>query len=102
MTVDEAKRAADAGGGIVVSNHGGRCLDGTLAREYARYCASRQGRAKVLMDGGIRSGVDVLKRLLSVRMRFWSAGRLSRPVSAAEWRVCGCCLIITVISWRRP
>jgi 4-hydroxymandelate oxidase len=66
MTVDEAKRAADAGvAGIVVSNHGGRCLDGTpgTADVLPAIAQAVKGRAKVLMDGGIRSGVDVLKAL---------------------------------------
>jgi L-lactate dehydrogenase (cytochrome) len=64
--VDDAKTAASAGvDGIVVSNHGGRQLDGapataTTLPEIARAVGDR---LEVLFDGGIRSGQDVLKAL---------------------------------------
>jgi L-lactate dehydrogenase (cytochrome) len=64
--VDDAKTAASAGvDGIVVSNHGGRQLDGapataTTLPEIARAVGDR---LEVLFDGGIRSGHDVLKAL---------------------------------------
>jgi 4-hydroxymandelate oxidase len=66
MTPDEAAIAAEAGvAGIVVSNHGGRALDHTPGT--ADVLPSIAGRVKdemlVLVDGGIRSGVDVLKML---------------------------------------
>jgi L-lactate dehydrogenase (cytochrome) len=66
LDVEDAKTAASAGvDGIVVSNHGGRQLDGahsTIAALPA--IASAVGdRLEVLFDGGIRSGQDVLKAL---------------------------------------
>ena len=68
LDVEDAKRAASAGvDAIVVSNHGGRQLDGarsTIASLPA--IADAVGdRIEVLFDGGIRSGQDVLKALAS-------------------------------------
>ncbi|MHB1132205.1 MAG: alpha-hydroxy-acid oxidizing protein [Chloroflexota bacterium] len=66
MTADEAEIAAEAGAaGIVVSNHGGRSLDhlpGT-AEVLPEIAAAVKGKLTILVDGGIRSGVDVLKML---------------------------------------
>jgi L-lactate dehydrogenase (cytochrome) len=63
---DDARRAADEGvDAIVVSNHGGRQLD-TVAptlRVLPEIVAAAGGRIEVLMDGGIRSGSDVVKAL---------------------------------------
>ena len=50
---------------IVVSNHGGRILDhcpGT-ADVLPRIAAALRGRVPIIVDGGVRSGVDVLKML---------------------------------------
>lgn len=66
MTVDEAEIAAEAGAAaIVVSNHGGRALDHTpgTAEVLPEIAAKLKGRLVVLVDGGIRSGIDVLKML---------------------------------------
>jgi 4-hydroxymandelate oxidase len=66
MTPDEAEVAAEAGAAaIVVSNHGGRALDHTpgTAEVLPEIAAKLKGRLLVLADGGIRSGVDVLKML---------------------------------------
>ncbi|SHI37251.1 alpha-hydroxy-acid oxidizing protein [Desulfofundulus thermosubterraneus] len=66
MTVDEAELAADAGtAAIVVSNHGGRILDHTpgAAEVLPAIARAVKGRVTILADGGIRSGVDVLKLL---------------------------------------
>ena len=63
---DDAVRAVDAGAsGIVVSNHGGRQLDTSVAtaRVLAEVVAAVAGRAEVFVDGGIRRGTDVLKAL---------------------------------------
>ena len=66
MTEDEARIAADAGvDAIVVSNHGGRVLDHTpgTAEVLPHIAAAVRGRVEVLVDGGVRDGVDVLKML---------------------------------------
>ncbi|UVS77531.1 lactate 2-monooxygenase [Actinokineospora sp. UTMC 2448] len=63
---DDARRAADAGmDGIVVSNHGGRQVDGAVgALEMLPEIASAVGsRMSVLFDSGVRTGADVLKAL---------------------------------------
>jgi len=60
----DAERAVAAGcDGIVVSNHGGRQLDGAIATADALPAVARavNGRLAVLVDGGIRRGVDLLK-----------------------------------------
>ena len=51
--------------GVVVSNHGGRQLDGTLATidALSDVVGAVGGRAPVLLDGGIRRGTDVFKAL---------------------------------------
>lgn len=61
---DDAERALAAGAaGVIVSNHGGRNLDTPPATADAlpRVAERVGGRAPVLVDGGIRSGTDVLK-----------------------------------------
>lgn len=64
MTVDEAILAVEAGvDAIVVSNHGGRVLDETpgVAEVLPEIAKAVKGKAKILADGGVRTGVDVLK-----------------------------------------
>ena len=66
MTGEDACRAIDAGAdAVVVSNHGGRQLDGVPAtlRILPEVVAAVNGRVEVLMDGGIRRGSDVVKAL---------------------------------------
>jgi len=66
LRYDDARHSLSCGArGIVVSNHGGRQLDSTIAtidalREVVQAC---EGEAPVLIDGGIRRGTDVLKAL---------------------------------------
>ncbi|MDX1908397.1 MAG: alpha-hydroxy-acid oxidizing protein [Bacteroidia bacterium] len=63
---DDARRALDAGmDGIIVSNHGGRQVDGALGAIEALpgVVAAVAGRVPVLMDSGIRTGADMLKAL---------------------------------------
>ena len=65
-TADDARRAVDAGArAIVVSNHGGRQLDGVAPtlRVLPEVVAAVGGRVEVLLDGGIRRGGDVAKAL---------------------------------------
>jgi L-lactate dehydrogenase (cytochrome) len=64
LETDDARAAADVGAdGVVVSNHGGRQLD-SVASSIAKLpgvVATVGDRVEVLLDGGVRSGVDVLK-----------------------------------------
>jgi len=63
---DDARRALDAGmDGIIVSNHGGRQVDGAIATLDAlpAIVDAVAGRVPVLMDSGIRGGADVFKAL---------------------------------------
>ncbi len=66
LDVEDARRAADFGAdAIIVSNHGGRQLDGALSsiRMLPSIVRAVADRIEVHMDGGIRSGQDVLKAL---------------------------------------
>jgi L-lactate dehydrogenase (cytochrome) len=66
LDVEDAKIAASTGAdAIVVSNHGGRQLDGTVSsiRALPEVVQAVGGRVEVLYDGGIRSGQDVLRAL---------------------------------------
>lgn len=66
MTGKGAKKAMEAGvDAIVVSNHGGRVLDQcpATAEVLSDIVEAVQGKVKVFVDGGIRSGVDVFKAL---------------------------------------
>ena len=66
MSVKGALKAKEAGAyAIVVSNHGGRVLDGTpaTAEVLEEIVQAVNGTMKVLVDGGIRNGQDVFKAL---------------------------------------
>ena len=66
MTVKGALKAKEAGAAaIVVSNHGGRVLDQcpATAEVLEDIVKAVDGKAKIIVDGGIRSGVDVFKAL---------------------------------------
>jgi L-lactate dehydrogenase (cytochrome) len=66
MTVADARRAAEHGiDGLVVSNHGGRQLDGTRATIEAlpEIVDAVGNRMEVLLDGGVRRGADVVRAL---------------------------------------
>ena len=61
---DDARRAVDAGvDGVIVSNHGGRQLDSvpSTARALPDVVAAIGGQVPVLADGGVRTGLDVVK-----------------------------------------
>jgi L-lactate dehydrogenase (cytochrome) len=65
-TGDDARRAVDAGAeALVVSNHGGRQLDGVAPslRMLREVLAAVDDRIEVLLDGGIRRGSDIAKAL---------------------------------------
>jgi isopentenyl diphosphate isomerase/L-lactate dehydrogenase-like FMN-dependent dehydrogenase len=66
LTGEDALRSLDEGAqGVVVSNHGGRQLDGVAAslRALPEVVKAVGGRAEVLMDGGVRRGSDIAKAL---------------------------------------
>ena len=66
MTVEDALMAVEAGAdAIVVSNHGGRVLDFTpgSADVLPEIAKAVKGKIKILVDGGVRTGVDVVKML---------------------------------------
>jgi isopentenyl diphosphate isomerase/L-lactate dehydrogenase-like FMN-dependent dehydrogenase len=66
MTVKGAVKAVEAGAyGIVVSNHGGRVMDYSPAtvEVLPEICKAVGGQLKIFIDGGIRTGIDVLKVL---------------------------------------
>jgi isopentenyl diphosphate isomerase/L-lactate dehydrogenase-like FMN-dependent dehydrogenase len=81
LTAEDAHLACEHGAAaIVVSNHGGRQLDGTLATIDALpgVVEAVDGRIEVLLDGGIRRGTDVVKAIalgaravLAGRAPFW-------------------------------
>ncbi|MER9584096.1 alpha-hydroxy acid oxidase [Mesorhizobium sp. M0276] len=66
MSVEDARRAVDIGcSGIVLSNHGGRQLDGSRAAfdQLAEIVDAVGDRIDVIMDGGVQRGTHVLKAL---------------------------------------
>lgn len=66
LTAEDAKHAVEHGAdGIIVSNHGGRQLDGAISsiRTLPRVVDAVGDRAEVILDGGIRRGADVVKAL---------------------------------------
>lgn len=66
MTPDEAELAVEAGvDAIVVSNHGGRVLDQTpgVADVLPEIAERVRGKVTILADGGVRTGVDILKMI---------------------------------------
>ena len=66
LDTDDARRAAEAGvDGIIVSNHGGRQLDGvpSVARALPAIADAVGDRLTLLADGGVRSGLDVVRML---------------------------------------
>jgi isopentenyl diphosphate isomerase/L-lactate dehydrogenase-like FMN-dependent dehydrogenase len=88
-TGDDARHAIDAGAdAVVVSNHGGRQLDGVPAtlRALPDVLEAVNGRIEVLMDGGIRRGADIVKAIclgaravLVGRAYAWALGAAGGP-----------------------
>jgi L-lactate dehydrogenase (cytochrome) len=74
---EDARQAVASGAdAIVVSNHGGRQLDGALSTAHAlpRIADAISGRVPILADGGVRSGLDVV-RMLGLGADFVLLGR---------------------------
>jgi len=66
MTADGARKAVEAGAdAIIVSNHGGRVLSDTpaTAEVLPEIVEAVKGQTKIMVDGGIRSGLDLFKAL---------------------------------------
>ncbi len=66
LDAEDARRAVGCGAqGLIVSNHGGRQLDSVLSGVAAlpRVVEAVDGKLDVLVDGGVRSGLDVVKAL---------------------------------------
>jgi isopentenyl diphosphate isomerase/L-lactate dehydrogenase-like FMN-dependent dehydrogenase len=66
LTAEDALLAAEHGvDAVIVSNHGGRQIDGTLATIEAlpEIAEAAGGKIEILLDGGVRRGTDVLKAL---------------------------------------
>jgi L-lactate dehydrogenase (cytochrome) len=86
LDVEDARSAAELGAdGIVVSNHGGRQLDGVLssARALPPIAEAVGDRLTVLADGGVRSGLDVV-RLLALGAHGVLLGRIWAYALAAR------------------
>jgi isopentenyl diphosphate isomerase/L-lactate dehydrogenase-like FMN-dependent dehydrogenase len=89
LAPEDAQMAVQSGAtGIVVSNHGGRQLDGVVATLDALpdVVSAVNGKIPVLMDGGIRRGSDILKALglgakaiLVGRPPLWGLGAFGQP-----------------------
>jgi len=100
MCADDARAALDAGAdGVVVSNHGGRQLEGvsSTVAQLPGIVDAVAAQGEVYMDGGIRSGVDIVRAValgadgvLAGRPWVWAlAARGERGVAdlLAVWRV---------------
>ena len=88
MSVEDAKRAIDIGcTGIIVSNHGGRQLDGSRSPfdQLAEICDAVGDKIDVICEGGIQRGTHVLKAL-SVGAKACSGGRFYLYSLAAAGR----------------
>ena len=86
LDAEDARVAADEGAdGIVVSNHGGRQLDGTpsTARALPPIADAVGDRLTVLADGGVRTGLDVV-RMLALGARGVLLGRAWAYALAAD------------------
>lgn len=87
LTAEDAILAADCGAhGIVVSNHGGRQLDGAMSTLDAleEIVAAVKGRIQIHLDGGIRRGSDIFKAIALGADHCW-VGRIPIWGLAVSW-----------------
>jgi len=96
LDVEDARRAAKSGAAaLVVSNHGGRQLDGAVSSIAAlpRIVDAVGAEIEIMFDGGIRSGQDVMRALalgarscMIGRAFLYGLGAGSRTSSTSPWR----------------
>ncbi len=89
LRAEDARRAVECGAdAIVVSNHGGRCLDAAVASidVLPEIVDAVGGRAKIILDSGVRRGTDIVKALslgasavLSGRPGLWGLSLAGKP-----------------------
>lgn len=89
LRAEDARRAVECGAdAVVVSNHGGRCLDAAVASMdvLPEIVDAVGGRAKILLDSGVRRGTDIVKALslgasavLSGRPGLWGLSLAGKP-----------------------
>jgi (S)-mandelate dehydrogenase len=88
LAIDDAQLAAEHGAdGIIISNHGGRQLDGAPATldVLPQIAAAVGGRLAVMVDGGFRRGSDIVKALaLGADMVFVGRGALYGAAAGGE------------------
>ena len=94
LTAEDGLAAIDHGAaGVIVSNHGGRQLDGAIASLDAlpHVVAAIGGRGTVLVDGGIRRGADVFTALMRCSSAAGTCGaskRMAKRASRVSSRFC--------------
>ncbi|WP_268904160.1 alpha-hydroxy-acid oxidizing protein [Candidatus Frankia alpina] len=84
LTAHDTRAAIDAGAAaVLVSNHGGRQLDGTPGAldQLPEVVAAADGRIEVLLDSGVRCGTDAVKAL-ALGARAVIIGRLAAGLAA--------------------
>jgi L-lactate dehydrogenase (cytochrome) len=106
MDAADARRAVELGAdALVVSNHGGRQLDGAASTisVLPRIAEAVQGRCEVLLDSGIRSGQDMLKALalgatatLCGRAYLYGLGAMGEAGVAAALQIMSCELQVSM------
>ena len=95
---DDAIRAIEHGAkAIIVSNHGGRQLDGTIPTAWAlqEIVEAVDGEIEVLVDGGIRRGTDIIKAI-AIGARAVLVGRPMLWGLAVNGRE-GCCNVLNIL-----
>lgn len=95
LTAEDTLLAIQAGcDGIIVSNHGGRQLDGVPATIDAlpECVAAAEGRIRIHVDGGVRSGTDIFKALALGAEHVWVGRPAIWGLAVSLSERSGCCL----------